>query len=178
MNVKLFAITFVLIVVVISGCIEQGTTPKKVGEMGEKATTTTIKPVQKFKIGDIVSNNVISIVVNSMAYKNFIDTGIAGFPYEPQEGNTFLILDVTVENVGKDTVHVNPFYTTVTDEDGYTYNFDGGITYLNPSFDAVDVQVGRKTRGKIAYQLPETAQPSEFIYDDMFRKPIMIELHN
>jgi hypothetical protein len=175
---RLLILLILITVIVISGCVQQGTTPEKVGEAGKETTTTTVKPVQKFKIGDIVSNSVISIVVNSMSYADSIDTSISGYPYEPKEGNRFLIVDLTIENVGTDTVHVNPYYTTVTDNNDYTYNFDGGTIYLNPKFDAVDLQVGKKTMGKVAYQLSSGSEAKEFIYDDKFREPIVIGLHS
>ncbi len=79
------------------------------------------------------------------------------------EGNIYLLVDVTVENVGDEPVTVSSLMQfAVQDSEGYTYD----ITLYPEAKGKVDgeIGVGRKLRGELAFEIPSDASGLELIF--------------
>lgn len=132
-------------------------------------------------IRDIVSNNVIALTVNSMRFEDFIisTSQFGSTPWLPDKGKKFLVLDVTVQNVGSDARYFAAGSLTVSDTNDFSYNVDSNYLFLDNKLDvASNIQPNKKVRGEVAFQLPIDATPKEVVYDDLLNKPIVIQLKN
>lgn len=88
---------------------------------------------------------------------------------KPEEGKIYKIVDITVENKGKEEAAVSSVMnTSMADSDGYTYD----ITITSVVKNQLDgsVGAGRKLRGQVAFEVPKTAKGLEFIFSDPFTK--------
>lgn len=79
------------------------------------------------------------------------------------ENGSYLVADVTVE-AGDGTVSGNPLLWFVQSEDGTTYPAD--VTALASQIDSAPLQLGRQTRGEVAFDAPE----GELLLD--YRSPV------
>ncbi len=114
-----------------------------------------------YNLGDSVQFDDLIITVNGIRESK-------GKLFVPDEGEIFLLVDVTAENKGSEDANVSSMLNTkVVDGDGFNHSLtiaeDG-----KGSFDGT-VGAGRKLRGEIAYAVPKDAT-LEFIYSDPFKK--------
>lgn len=116
----------------------------------------------------------VKVTINSKQYSDTI--GSDWSEQSAKEGYHFFIIRFTVENVGSEKVHTNPLHTTISTTNGQTYDHALESYSLNDSFDAVDVQPGNYQMGSLAYEIPTTATPKSFYYDDGFFNSIEINL--
>lgn len=115
----------------------------------------------------------VKVTVDSKRYSDSIGTDWS--EQDASDGYTFFIVKITVENVGDERVHTNPIYTTISTTDGQTYDYSGSSFVFTDHFDAVDVQPGNKQTGTLAYEIPKSATPDKFFYND-FTNDIEIDL--
>jgi hypothetical protein len=98
-------------------------------------------------IGDRVESAGVAITVNSV--KRLATTG----PFSKAEaGKEFAVVDVTVENPGRDNAPYNPFYFKVKDAEGFEYNT--AFASLDQALKSGELAKGEKARGLIAFQVP------------------------
>lgn len=116
---------------------------------------------EKFKVGDSVKFDDLVVTVNSVRNsKSQI--------FKPDEGNVIILVNVTVENKGKDDENISSLLQTeVSDNDGYKYN----LTIVDDAKGSLDgtVAAGGKLRGEIAFEVPKAAK-LEFTFSDPFKK--------
>lgn len=79
-------------------------------------------------------------------------------------GYIYLVLDVTIENVGRDNeTPYNPFYFSVKDKDGYEYN--PVLLAPNPSLKSGDLPFGEMVRGFVAFEIRSAAEGLVVTYE-------------
>ncbi|MFA0822358.1 MAG: DUF4352 domain-containing protein [Methanomethylovorans sp.] len=124
-------------------------------ESSNTATPTT------YKVGDVVTDGKTNFVVNGMKTASKIDEKNNEFSVaEAQPGYEYMILDVTIENIGSETVSYSPTINfKVLDSSGYSYTEDfTAETALAKPLDGNNVVPGGKCRGEVPYLVPGDAQ--------------------
>lgn len=77
------------------------------------------------------------------------------------ENDTFLIFDVTLENVGNDPEDISKYQTILYDAGSYTHDID----YMNIPYSEIDV--GKKMRGKMVFDV-ELSEHYEFVVKHIY----------
>ncbi|MDI6600340.1 MAG: DUF4352 domain-containing protein [Thermoanaerobacteraceae bacterium] len=158
-------ISMLLVFVIVAGCGETAT-PEKVSDAGAATNQTEgvkkdeekAPAVETFKIGDVISIGDYVLTVNSTRTSNGNDF------LKPDEGNTWYIIDATVENKSDKPVNVSSLLMfTLSDGEGYSYDQAFGAD-TKGSLDG-ELAPGRKMRGELAYEIPESAGGLELIFD-------------
>jgi hypothetical protein len=114
------------------------------------------------KVGDRVELNGTALTVTKVTKADKI-----GDFLKADAGNTYLIAEVVIENVGNDKAPYNPFYFKVKDSDGFEYN--AGITTDKQALKSGDLAKGEKARGTVAFEVKKDAKGFVMEY-----KPIVI----
>jgi hypothetical protein len=141
---------------ILTGC--QNITPEKVepkinqGEQNKGATPTP--KAQVFNVGDTFKMDTIQYTVSS------IRTGKGGDFVKPNQGNRFLYIMVTAENVGTKTENMSSLAMfKLVDREGLSYD----LAIPEDAKGSMDGELGsgRKMKGEIAYEVPEAIKDFE-----------------
>ncbi len=178
---KTKAIISVLLIglIVLFGCTSE--TPTK-GETNEQTDNTTTNNEMNDETNGTTENNVptkIELTVGETAKTSKIEVIVKSVEktteYEyclssycnmetAKEGNTFLIADVEVKNVGADQIYFSVSDFSATDSEGNRYN-----TEVSLSEDAIEMITqlyqNQKVSGKVYFEVPENSSGLKIIYD-------------
>lgn len=84
----------------------------------------------------------------------------------PKTNNTYLVVDVTVENKDKIATSISSVMQfNVKDDDGYAYTIDMMATSSLAQLIDGTVQPGDKVRGKLVFQIPKTAKNLQLVFN-------------
>lgn len=133
--------------------------PQKVGTNtdSQAEAKTTESEVKTYKVGDQIQVGDTIFTVNS--FRND-----AGTQYiKPKEGNTYVIVNASIENKGKEKAHVSTMLQMyLKDSEGTKYNNTIGPE-TNGSLDG-EIVAGDKTKGEVAFEVPTTATGLKFYF--------------
>ncbi len=185
---KKFVLFISILIIAISGCIngESGTTPiptdtvvpKESATPTEKVvekyvvdptviiTTPTIFPTESpespvipisstpviYDIGKSVSNLDTKMTLNTIRYTRTINSKNA------DQGKQFLVMDVTIENIGisKLSYSGEQFMVLASDEEiEDNYGEDVSSFELIKHFNGIDISPGEKRQGELSFQIPD-----------------------
>lgn len=112
-----------------------------------------------FKVGDHVTvGDLWMVTVNS------VRTSSGGEFDQPQAGNTYLVLDVTFQNVSSEAQSLSTaMELTLKDEQGQGYN-EAYVSFTKSSPGGT-VEPGGLTRGEIAYEVPASAHHFTLLFE-------------
>jgi len=112
-----------------------------------------------FKIGDTVKFDNLLITLNSVKSSK-------GSEFETPEHDQYLLLDLTIENAGKESETVSTLLQMML-YDAESYSYD--IALYTGTQGSVDGEIGpgRKVRGEVAFDVPSSAS-YEFVFEDPF----------
>lgn len=175
MNKKYLVIGSIILIVLGLGCIEN-TSPKS-GIDKEEISNTSESPETKqstpssvettYNIGDIASDGITNIKLNSIRYYTVIDEkNNRQYIAKAQQGNVWLILDMTLEIIKNGEKRSYPQFSSfvVKDSEGFVY-INHRIEYealRNPLTSAMTIIYGDKLRGELAFEVPQTAKDLKF----------------
>ena len=111
------------------------------------------------QIGDRVEAGGVALTVNSASTISSFDFMTAA------EGSTYLVLDVLIETIDRDTAPYNPLYFSVKDADGFQYN--STLIAPDPSLKSGELARGDRVRGNIAFEVPATAVGLVLTYEPL-----------
>jgi len=124
-----------------------------------KATPTTAPTPIVGAVGDTLSNKTAAVTVNSVDLA-FVSPN----PYsQPDAGKHFIVIDVTIEAIGSGAVSYNPLDFEVADADSYRYTWEG-VVGVESDLSYGDLRPGEKVRGRISFQIPDTAKGLQLLY--------------
>jgi len=136
-----------------------------------QVTTTTRSgaPTQiDVSIGQSVSNPERQVTVFS-AQKNPTYTwrgAASSYTYteQPKPGNTFIIVDTDIKNIGSDRIYASSGDFSMSDSEGNRYDpefyaGDDGLSILQ------ELYKNQKTRGKLIFEVPQNAKKLKLYYD-------------
>lgn len=156
---------WIVAVIIAAGIGGAGSDEPKVVSEGDESTIETSQiqqnntsKVKTFKIGDVIELNDFRITVNGIRTSNgsqFI---------KPSEGNEYLYVDATVENISNEEQTVSSVMMfKVVDQDGRTMN-QSIVDDANGQLDGT-VGAGRKISGEYVVEVPTGATGLELQFD-------------
>lgn len=165
-NMKLKPFVMILIVlssVIALGCIveesptrsssipaTQSTSSELILKVGETAKTSE-KEVTVFSAKRTKSYNYHSTI----SEENVVDNATVG--------KIFVLADVEIKNIGSGRVSVHTSSFSVTDSEGYKY--EKKIYWGDDNLQFQLIYQNQKSRGKVLFEVPETAQNLKLQYD-------------
>ena len=75
--------------------------------------------------------------------------------WKPKEGNVYVVVDVTIENVCRTEAPYNPMYFRIKDMDGFEYS--KSFAAPDPTLKSGNLAKGDKARGNVAFEVTKTA---------------------
>lgn len=160
---KYLAIGLIMILMLSLGCVDQQDQPNE-----QKAKTSSIKetapapidtPVQ---IPRVTDDRLIIIKHSSKTTSNI------GQYSEASPGKIFLIVTMTIENKGYQSLNTNPNYFSVI-IDNIKYSYVSETYSLSDKLDTIDILDGGTITGSIAFLIPADANKYKLVYDQSFR---------
>ncbi len=162
--------------ILIGGCIQEET-PKKVSASQSTETHQTIQsesiesepPTElDLKIGETAKTSTIEVTVFSAqktkSYEYYSDILGKTMTQEATPGKIYILVDAEIKNVGADSIYAGASEFSVTDSEGYKY--DPELYYGNDGLDIMkELYKNQKMRGKILFEVPESAKDLKIIYD-------------
>jgi hypothetical protein len=119
---------------------------------------TTSAQTSTAKLGDKVVAGDFAYTFNSMTTSKQIGEDVYGTFMGDKADGIFIILDVTIENIGKEsqTILIDS-YIKIIDDQGRTFKYDAmaGIYLKDEAFSFTQLQPGLPKRGKIVFDVPE-----------------------
>jgi hypothetical protein len=116
----------------------------------------------QFGVGDTVQDNRVALTLNS--YEKSPSISI----YQAKQGWTFLIIDITIKNVGQDNINYNVLYINVKDSQGHVFGSHIATSSLPGGLSSGTLTPTENVRGKVAFQVPENETYFVIHYDDFY----------
>lgn len=159
-----------ILTILISGCVDNEqsvSTPIPTETAVEQPVETTQRPTEvttpvettvipTFDVGESISDDNTKMILNSVRYAtNIIDASV-------ESGNQYVILNITVENIGRDTniTYIWPLFTLVSSgaREGMPNDVDEfASARLEKPFDGEDIRPGDKRQGELVFQIAKEA---------------------
>jgi hypothetical protein len=102
-------------------------------------------------VGQRVVSGGVGLTVNTVTKRAELGEFMRADP-----GKTYLVADVTIENVGRDTSPYNPLYFKVKDAEGYEVG--SGLSMDDRALRSGEMAAGEQARGTVAFLVPEGAR--------------------
>jgi len=127
-------------------------------------TVTAVTYAAQCKMGEECGEKGIVIIVHGMERRDSI--GI----YRPEEGNNYLILDITIKNQLGDEYSYSQLFMTMKDENDRVYSTSVAAVELTGYLPGGGtLKPGESVRGYICFEVPKTSQSFTFRYSDLTR---------
>lgn len=113
-------------------------------------------------VGNSVTHDGITVTVNSVSF----ETSLGEFTQAP-DGKEFAIVDVTTKN-GTDGVVAFSSLLQMSTKDGTGQSFSFSAmasSQLTQAYQGGEVEAGERTRGKVAFEVPEGVSPLYFAFE-------------
>jgi hypothetical protein len=126
---------------------------------------TQVPPVvspQNYKVGDIVS--ISDSVLTVLGWENVPGNDFS----KPDAGNKFVAVELLIVNNSQSAMSVSTLMQmSLKDNTGQKYDVDFlASTATNAGSVDGELAPGEKVRGEVGFQIPETAQGLQFVFDD------------
>jgi hypothetical protein len=154
------------IIFILAGCGSTASTaPTKVSADTRSSSAKTEVKQTTFQIGDTFKLGDLQYKVNNVR----TTTGSNEF-MKPKDGNTFLLIDMTIENQGNQEASISSMLSfKLVDKDGRSQDLGlGAMTEAKGKLDGA-ITPGRKMTGELGYEILLAAQEFELeIKTDLF----------
>ena len=111
-----------------------------------------------YKIGEKAKDEDIVITVNSKRETEIIKDRKA------KENRTYLILNITIENIGTKNLSYSRYPFAVQDENGYLFKYHYTTYDLENAFESGELQPGESYQGEISFEIPISSENLEMWY--------------
>jgi len=116
-----------------------------------------LPPSPEARLGDVFEQYGYSLSATAVE-----DPTTPGMFYKAKEGYKLVAVEIVVGNVSGETLGVNPLYTILVDSNGFVYPPE--LAGRDGQLATVDLNVGEKAKGWVAFELPEDATPANIKY--------------
>ncbi|HLY67923.1 MAG TPA: DUF4352 domain-containing protein, partial [Chloroflexota bacterium] len=103
------------------------------------------------KVGETITSGGVGLTANSVN-----KTASLGQFLKASPGKIYAVVDVTIENTGRDKEPYNPLYFKAKDADGYEYN--GSLIGDDKALKSGELAAGEKARGTVGFEIPDSAK--------------------
>lgn len=86
--------------------------------------------------------------------------------WEAREGFTCVTVDVTIENIGRDTLSYSPLHFKIKDREGLEYT-TACVTNDQEGLKSGELSQGSQVQGKVSLQVPQSATGLLLIYQEL-----------
>jgi predicted small secreted protein len=108
----------------------------------------------------------VAVTVNAQTTRD----QLGSYPLQstPQPGYKYSVFNVTVTNLNKNNLAMgNPLYFKLTTNDGTVYSYSTSSYWLGNEINPVSgTNPGEKVTGQIAFEIPQSASPTQLTYND------------
>lgn len=111
-----------------------------------------------FAKGETATFGTLEVKVNSVT-RNHVPT--ESF-YQPEEGNEYIVLNVTVKNIGSEAEYISP-YTFALNEAGVAV--DSAFVVVNPELASGELSPNASTTGNIVFEVTKDASDLKLQYE-------------
>jgi hypothetical protein len=130
----------------------------------------SIKTGSEIQIGETYTAGALEIVVNG------VTTSAGKDYYKPEDGNEFLLVDISIINTGTETESVSSMLMfTLRDMEGFSHNMSISAASIGKGGLDGEVIAGKTMRGELGYEVPAgtaglelMVNPSVFGSSDLF----------
>lgn len=145
----LIGIGIIFVVLIVIGMASGGSksTPTKVSE--NSTNNTQAEQPKEYKTGDVVKLGERQFTVNSVKRQKSIGYSTA------KTGKEYAIVNVTIQNQGKDEVSFNTFDFKIQDVNGAQTSADASSYSLEDSLNSGTLAPNGKITGSLAFEIPE-----------------------
>jgi len=171
-NKSLLLIAIMILgIVFISGCVQEETPTKIPATQPTQTQQTTQSEAPSelsLKIGETAKTSKIEVTVISARkttfYEYYSDILKETMVQEASPGKIYILVEAEIKNIGADSVYVGSSKFSVTDSEGYRY--DPELYYGDDGLEMIkELYRDQKMRGKILFEVPETASGLKVQYD-------------
>jgi hypothetical protein len=117
---------------------------------------------QTFGVGDAVEHDDYSLVVNDVEKSQGEDFD------EPSDGNEYVIVEVTIDNNGDDTISYNPYHFNIQNSQGNITDTTFTTIDSDTSLSSGDLAPGGTVSGTLAFEAPVDDPELELIFEPSF----------
>jgi hypothetical protein len=117
----------------------------------------TQTPVPEYYLGDAVESYGYALTAVSV-----LDPATPAEYHTPADGNKVVAVEVIISNISGDMLSVAFLNATLVDSEGFTYQAE--LSGVESEISTIDLNVGEKVRGYVAFQVPENAIPASLKY--------------
>lgn len=158
-----FIVFFLVISLVITGC----SLTESTNEKGEKTS--------EFKMGETAKVNNTKMVINSVTKIDkecAFEWGGKCESYTEPENDYFLLIDLTVENIGSETLSISSLISfDLKDSNGEKGSLSYMLDAVKSSLDG-DVMAGDRLKGQIAFDVKDSDVYYFYYSDSLIDSPI------
>lgn len=160
---KKYLVIGLILLILFSGCSSRETvSPENEVSSNESAGTSntsneTKSEPSKFQIGQTFTADSLKFTLNSIEFKDVLESDSEYLSDKTAaEGKTFLIADITVENISDSEEMFGSSDIKVLDEEGFAYDSESFVSsYLEDNFIFEFIPVGGKKKGKMLWEVPK-----------------------
>ncbi len=125
------------------------------------ATPEAVEPKRVIgKVGQRVESTGIALSVLKVQKRAKVNEYI-----EPEAGNTYITVEVVIENTSRDETPYNPLYFKVKDADGFEH--DVSLMGADPQLKSGNLRAGAKSRGFVTFEVPKIAKGLVMSYEPL-----------
>lgn len=107
-----------------------------------------------------VKDGRLELTLHSLSFEEIIDV------WKPKEGMKYLVLEVSIKNIGKREESISALFFQLSDEKGVRYSVSIASASLPTPLSGAKLLPGETARGKICFEVPKTITEATLIYDD------------
>lgn len=137
----------ILFVVVIILGMASGGSKSDTTKVGEKTNNSQAQEQKEYKVNDVVKLGEREFVVNSVRRANALGYST------PKAGKEYIVVNVTIRNLGTDEVSYNPFDFKVQDADGAQES--STFATLDDSLSSGTLAPNGKVTGSMPFEVPK-----------------------
>jgi len=159
----LIGLGVLFVVIIIIGIASGGSKnqPAKVNEAVKTESQPTASQPSEFKVGDIIKLGDREFTVNNVKKAKSL-----GQFQTAKTGKEYVVVNVTIKNLGKDEVSYNPFDFKLQDSNGAQESQT--FATLDDSLNSGTLASGGKVTGSIPFEAPEGDSGLKLIFQPSF----------
>lgn len=117
---------------------------------------------QTFTVGDTVEHDDYGLTVESVEFSSGDEID------NPDSGNEYVIVEVTIDNDGEDTISYNPYHFSIQNSDGNITDQSFSTIDSDTSLSSGDLAPDGTVSGTIVFEAPEDDPELTLIFEPSF----------